>query len=679
MGYSTQQQQLHQQQQNQYDSPSSATSKHPLHPRTGTPNGYSAKSPYTPGGYGHGPPGDRTPSPTPSELEDMKRGVVDWKKLFNWRTYAKKQYIIYYVILIVIVTLVALMTIYHKEIVLWLKPAAQWMESFKFGWLIPIAVLFVISFPPLFGHEIVAVLCGLVWGLWIGFAIVAAGTLLGEIGNFYAFKWCLSARGEKMEKTKLSYACLARVVREGGFKIALIARLSAIPGHFTTAVFATCGMGIFVFTLAAILSMPKQFITVYLGVILEHSADSAEEQAKDKNSKIISNVVLAVTVLITVAAMWYIWREMNLIKPAVLRDRRAAKKKLAASSMEGAYLSRASNLDVSSEDELGRATPVKFNEPGMGGYGYGGYGHASFSTDTLAAPGRRSNAAGNAAEEWPMSERRNDVYPPQQRQQQSDQYYNGDNEKRDQPYGQSYVPAAASLQQPQPQPLPPRIDTVSNLTGPRRLERETWEVSEGSTVGMGSWGGILRDGSESQQQHQQQASQQSYQQQYTGGPDEYGRGGGLSALGAPMGGGDTLMVTSKNVSARRESRETTGQGHAAGRSMRAVIEGHDHSSSTDDYSDLAYARNSHAPDYSDFSGGGGGRGYSLQDPGFGSASGHGSQQPSSVDNGRREPSASAGTFGDGRSSLHSREYATSGNPGNERDEPFVPPLTTNRR
>jgi uncharacterized membrane protein YdjX (TVP38/TMEM64 family) len=53
-----------------------------------------------------------------------------------------------------------------------------------FGWLIPVAVLFVISFPPLFGHEIVAVLCGLVWGLGPGFAIVAAGTFIGEIGNF---------------------------------------------------------------------------------------------------------------------------------------------------------------------------------------------------------------------------------------------------------------------------------------------------------------------------------------------------------------------------------------------------------------------------------------------------------------------------------------------------------------
>lgn len=101
-----------------------------------------------------------------------------------------------------------------------------------------------------------------------------------------AFKACCRSRGEKLEKTKISYACLARVVRDGGFKIALIARLSAIPGHckflakldarsntllVTTAVFSTCGMGIIVFSFATILSLPKQFITVYLGVILEES------------------------------------------------------------------------------------------------------------------------------------------------------------------------------------------------------------------------------------------------------------------------------------------------------------------------------------------------------------------------------------------------------------------------
>lgn len=86
----------------------------------------------------------------------------------------------------------------------------------------------------------------------------------------------------------MQYGCLARVVREGGFRIALIARFSAIPGHcvysfrlsedmhplrsyfsVTTAVFATCGMSVWIFALAAFLSLPKQFAIVYIGVIID--------------------------------------------------------------------------------------------------------------------------------------------------------------------------------------------------------------------------------------------------------------------------------------------------------------------------------------------------------------------------------------------------------------------------
>lgn len=41
----------------------------------------------------------------------------------------------------------------------------------------------------------------------------------------------------------------------------------------TTAVFSTCGMNIWTFMLAAFLSLPKQFATVYLGVALEQSGE----------------------------------------------------------------------------------------------------------------------------------------------------------------------------------------------------------------------------------------------------------------------------------------------------------------------------------------------------------------------------------------------------------------------
>ncbi|KAF5346208.1 hypothetical protein D9756_011139 [Leucocoprinus leucothites] len=358
-------------QDTEYGAPPSATlQSYPPYPpktnytneRSNAPNGHS----YDPTFAVLKPPNDatvgsalrgRTPSPTPSEIKELGKGAIDWKAMTNWRFWIRREWLWYYVALVIILVLTALMTLYHKQIVDWLTPVTKWLHDLSFGWIVPIAVLFVISFPPLFGHEIVAILCGLVWGMWIGFAIVAAGTFIGEVGNFYAFKYCCRSRGEKLERTNISYACLAQVVREGGFKIALVARLSAIPGHFTTAIFSTCGMGIIVFSIAAILSMPKQFITVYLGVLLEQSA----EGVTDKKSRIISDVVLAITVLITVAAMWYILREMNRVKPTVIHARRKARQAKAERQ-----LSTPSPTDPSGHGRNPSYVPLS-----TAGYGYG--------------------------------------------------------------------------------------------------------------------------------------------------------------------------------------------------------------------------------------------------------------------------------------------------------------------
>jgi uncharacterized membrane protein YdjX (TVP38/TMEM64 family) len=276
----------------------------------------------------------RTPSPTPSEIQALnQKGLINWKSIFDKKKMWTKNRIIIYILLTLALVVGTLFIFYHDQIVHAIQPAANWMHNFKFGWIIPIAIFFVISFPPLFGHEILAIVCGLVWGVWIGFGIVAAGTFIGEIGNFYAFRYLCTSRGEKIEKGGVMYSALGRVVREGGFKIALVARYSLIPPHFTTALFAVCGMNIFVFMLAAALSMPKQFITVYIGTLLETSATSS---STTKN-KIISDVVGVVTVLITIAAMWYMTREINRVKPQIVYERRKARQAKLDAESESLY------------------------------------------------------------------------------------------------------------------------------------------------------------------------------------------------------------------------------------------------------------------------------------------------------------------------------------------------------
>ncbi|WWC62935.1 uncharacterized protein I303_105533 [Kwoniella dejecticola CBS 10117] len=276
----------------------------------------SSTHPVLSDGAGKEYPAGWTKEDEEAEREFLKKGMVDWKKLSAWRFWIRKEWWYWYIIAIVGAVLVILMSLYHDEIVDWMTPFANWMKDLPGGWAIPIGIFFVISFPPLFGHEILAVLVGAVWGLWIGFGITAAGTLLGEIGNFYAFKYCLRSTAEKYEKNNLNYACMAHVVRDGGFWMIFIIRLSAIPGHFSTAVFATCGTGFWIFTIACVLTLPKQLIVVYLGVIFANDEDTKSSE------KWISHGILIFGCLVTIWAAWYIWKKMHQARIHVWRKRR---------------------------------------------------------------------------------------------------------------------------------------------------------------------------------------------------------------------------------------------------------------------------------------------------------------------------------------------------------------------
>jgi hypothetical protein len=113
--------------------------------------------------------GLRTPSPTPSEADELSRtSALDWNKLKNPRFWFRREWLWYYVGTVLLTALVTVITIYHHQIVAWLTPAANFLKSsvplhllpvppaltrlvvhsIPGGWAIPIAILFVISFPP---------------------------------------------------------------------------------------------------------------------------------------------------------------------------------------------------------------------------------------------------------------------------------------------------------------------------------------------------------------------------------------------------------------------------------------------------------------------------------------------------------------------------------------------------
>lgn len=103
---------------------------------------------------------------------------------------------------------------------------------------------------------------------------------------------------------------MARLTRDGGFWIVLVIRLSAVPSHFSTAVFSTCDVKFWHFFVSTFLSLPKQIVLVYLGVLLV---------AKDDDST-IKTVMFLILGVITIALGVWIYIKMRTVKKVLLDE-----------------------------------------------------------------------------------------------------------------------------------------------------------------------------------------------------------------------------------------------------------------------------------------------------------------------------------------------------------------------
>jgi hypothetical protein len=95
--------------------------------------------------------------------------------------------------------------------------------------------------------------------------------------------------------------------------VVLIIRFSVIPSHFSTAVLSTCNVKFWHFAIATFLTLPKQIVLVYLGVLLV-------QQSTDNT---INLVVLGITGLITIFAGVYVYNKMRQTKKILLAEQAA--------------------------------------------------------------------------------------------------------------------------------------------------------------------------------------------------------------------------------------------------------------------------------------------------------------------------------------------------------------------
>ncbi|KAJ7764823.1 hypothetical protein B0H16DRAFT_1525846 [Mycena metata] len=265
----------------------------------------------------------RTPSPTRSEF-NLLNGIKEEK--------TTKQKIRYYGIVAFLLLTTILFSVFQTKIIHALKPFTDWLAGHKLGPLIPTAILIVLSFPPLMGQEIIAIVAGVAWDFPLACLVVATGTLLGETANYFTFKYACSVRSAKIEAKDLRYGLLAHVVREGGFPVVLAIRYSAIPSHYATAIFSTVGVKFVVFLGAAVLSLPETFVPVYVGYALK------PENVDNTTASKVDKVVLVLSIIITIVSYKWILYKMKAATPDYVYSRRKARHgKLAAASTNGPH------------------------------------------------------------------------------------------------------------------------------------------------------------------------------------------------------------------------------------------------------------------------------------------------------------------------------------------------------
>lgn len=59
------------------------------------------------------------------------------------------------------IVLAVLFEVYKSDFERWVSPLADWLrEEDSWSWVIPVVILLILSFPPLFGHELVQLIVG---------------------------------------------------------------------------------------------------------------------------------------------------------------------------------------------------------------------------------------------------------------------------------------------------------------------------------------------------------------------------------------------------------------------------------------------------------------------------------------------------------------------------------------
>jgi len=186
---------------------------------------------------------------------------------------------------------------------------AQKLSQMKYGWIIIIGIMILISFPPMLGHTTTVTLCGFAYGMK-GFYIALAGSVLGASVAFVVLRFLFAKRLREWSATNDKWTALETVVKSKGLPLVILIRVSPLPPWvYANTLFASIHtVALWQFVIATFFLTPKLLLQTFIGSRLAPLSDGRQRDEMDTQTKIINSCLVVGGLLLGVVASVVVYR-----------------------------------------------------------------------------------------------------------------------------------------------------------------------------------------------------------------------------------------------------------------------------------------------------------------------------------------------------------------------------------
>ncbi|SNX82546.1 uncharacterized protein MEPE_01252 [Melanopsichium pennsylvanicum] len=216
---------------------------------------------------------------------------------------------------------------------------AIWFGSRSFGAVLLVALIIIVSFPPLIGYGTSITLCGLGWGvhaeatsshpelkgnLLQAWLLASISCLLGATVSFFVLRFLIVHHSKRVSWISNTlndpkYVALSTAVRRRGLSMAILIRFCPFPFAYSNLFFASLVDAVTFthFVTATALITPKLFLHVWLGTRMFILMDRDQRMQLDGWAKALNVIYILVGSAVGVATGWFVWKETNKVLTAI--------------------------------------------------------------------------------------------------------------------------------------------------------------------------------------------------------------------------------------------------------------------------------------------------------------------------------------------------------------------------